>query len=128
MKKKIILSSIMILAAIAVICAVFGINNYIDTHTWATISIDGVSESETSDAFDQQQECLKGDHISIGSVILEVTDITHDGTVTFVVVQGDLQDESGNSIDEDTLTLRAKKRYRIPNGNIGLEVVSNRYQ
>lgn len=132
MKKKRLIIILIILAVVLGLPATFiiyGINKYIDTHSWATIAVDGAySESDVEDAIYYQQECLKGDYISMGSVDIKITEITHDGTVTFKVVMGELKDESGNIIKKDTLELQNKKGYKIPEGYMQLEVVSNRYE
>jgi uncharacterized membrane protein len=132
MKKKRLIIILIILAVVLGLPATFiiyGINKYIDTHSWATIAVDGAySESDVEDAIYYQQECLKGDYISMGSVDIKITKITHDGTVTFKVVMGELKDESGNIIKKDTLELQNKKGYKIPEGYMQLEVVSNRYE
>lgn len=132
MKKKRLIIILIILAVVLGLPATFiiyGINKYIDTHSWATIAVDGAySESDVEDAIYYQQECLKGDYISMGSVDIKITEITHDGTVTFKVVMGELKDESGNIIKKDTLELQNKKRYKTPEGYMQLEVVSKRYE
>lgn len=103
-------------------------NHYFDTHTWATISISGMIEDETSDAFEQSQECLKGDTISVQGTILYIDKIEHDGTVYFHVKQGEMKNENGELVEKDVLTSHDKKRYRVKNGSIHIEVISNRYQ
>lgn len=101
---------------------------YHDTHTWATIWISGTVEAETSDAFEQENECLKGDTISAGGVTLYIDRIEHDGTVTFHVKQGEMKDANGELVKKETLTAHDKKRYRLTNGSIQVEVISNRYE
>jgi len=132
MKKKRLIIVLIVLAVITGLFAIImigGIKKYIDTHSWATIAVDGAyNKSDISDAFYSQQECLKGDYIGIGSVDLKITDITHDGRVTFEVMMGEVKDESGNIIKKDTLELQNKKGYKIPEGYMQLEVVSNRYE
>jgi hypothetical protein len=64
----------------------------------------------------------------MGSVDLKITDITHDGRVTFEVMMGEVKDQSGNIIKKDTLDLHVKKEYKTPEGYMQLEVVSNRYE
>lgn len=130
MKKKRIIIVLIVLAVVLGLIAtilISGIKKYIDTHTWATIAVDGIYYG-TDDPFNHQEEYLKGDYFGAGSVDLMITDITHDGTVTFKVMYSELRDESGNIIDKDTLDLHIKKQYRIPEGYMQLEVVSNRYE
>lgn len=67
-------------------------------------------------------------HIKIGNVILNITDISHDGTVSFSVQQGELYNEEGETIDADTIFKDAKSNYKLHNGFLSLNVTSNRYQ
>lgn len=71
---------------------------------------------------------MKGDTVSIGNVVLRVTDITHEGEVSFKVEQGKLMDSAGNSIDEVTLTKEDNKEFRLDNGYFNITVISNRFQ
>lgn len=129
-KKKIIISVIVVLVSIltTVIFAVVEMNIYIDTHTWATVSISGEIHSDTADAFSEQYEYLKGDTISFGNVILDITDITHDGEVTFSVKQGNLYNDSGEAVSKDMLIKGVKSEYKLENGTVYLTVTANRYQ
>lgn len=129
-KKKIIIIfvTVLVLALSAVAVAVAEINKYIDTHTWATVSISGEINSDTADAFSEQREYLKGDRISFSNVILDITDITHNGEVTFSVEQGNLYNEMGEAIGKDTLTKGEKSNYKLDNGTVSLTVTDNRYQ
>ena len=111
-----------------VIGAVVSVNHYFDQNTWATILVNGEVNSDTADAFVDEHEYLKGDRITFGTVILEVTHIEHDGTVSFSVKQGNLYDEKGNEIHIGTLSREEKARYRIENGQVFLCVTGNRYQ
>ena len=67
MKKRIIRVFVIfaILLAITAIISVHGVKRYIDTHTWATISISGENHSDTYDAFNEEHEYLKKDRIQI---------------------------------------------------------------
>lgn len=58
---------------------------------------------------------------------LIITNITTDGTVTFSVQKGDLYDESGKKIDDDTIFLNAKSNYKLNNGVVSLTVTNNWY-
>lgn len=129
-KKKIIIIvvTVLVLALSAIVITVAEINKYVDTHTWATVSISGEINSDTADAFSEQREYLKGDSISFGDVILDITDITHDGEVTFSVKQGNMYNESGESVGKDTLTKGVKSNYKLNNGTVSLTVTDNRYQ
>ena len=57
MKKRIIRVFVIfaVLLAITAIISVHGVNRYIDTHTWATISISGENHSDTYDAFNEER-------------------------------------------------------------------------
>lgn len=129
-KKKIIISVIVVLLSIltTVIYVVVEMNVYIDTHTWATVSISGEIHSDTADAFSEQHEYLKSDSISFGNVILDITDITHDGEVTFSVKQGNLYNDTGEAVTKDTLTKGVQSIYKLDNGTVYMTVTANRYQ
>ena len=115
----------MLLACMA-ICVIVSINHYFDQNTRATILVSGEIHSDTADAFVEEHEYLKGDRITFGTVILEVTQIEHDGTVSFSVKQGRLYDEAGNEIRTGILSRGEKVRYRIENGQVFLSVTGNR--
>ncbi len=128
-KKKGIIGLILILLFAGMAsCAVVSINHYFDRNTWATILVSGEIHSDTADAFVDEHEYLKGDRITFGTVILEVTQIEHDGTVSFSVKQGRLYDEKGNEIHTGTLSREGKVYYRIENGQVSLSVTANRYR
>lgn len=130
-KKKIIITvviAVLVLVLAAVLLAVIEINKYIDTHTWATVSISGEIHSDTADAFSEQHEYLKGDSISFGNVTLDITDITHDGEVTFSVEQGNLYNNTGEAVTKDTLTKGEMSSYKLDSGTVSLTVTANRYQ
>ena len=129
-KNKIILLivAVVFILAFLAISTIRSINKYVDTHTWATIHVAGESSSIASDPFDHEYEYLKGDIIDIGNVKLYITDISTNGTVTFSVQQGYLYNESGKTIDEDTIFKESKSNYKLNNGVVSLTVTSNRYQ
>lgn len=135
MKRKRILKIVIIIIAILLGLIMLGyfllyrsVRKYIDTHSWATITISGEVNAETSDAFMETREYLQGEIISIDSVSLEIKDITHDGTVDFIVVQGQIYDESGKEVREETLYKGKKERYKINNGAFYINVDSSRYE
>lgn len=128
-KKKtliIIIAAVFIIIGIAVF-AVRGIQHYMDKNTWATVRVTGTAQSDTADAFESDQECKKDDTLSFAGVRLRITDIRHDGTVTFSVEQGKLLDESGAAVTSGKLILREKKSYGLTNGFVDMTVTSNRY-
>lgn len=122
-----ILVAFFILSALTVF-SIMSINKYIDTHTWATICVKGTIDQDNTDSFNFEREYLKGDAIAFGNVILDITDISHDGTVTFSVRQGDLYNETGKNIDGDTISKDAGSDYLINNGSVSLTVTNNRYE
>lgn len=128
--KKIITAIIAAVLVLALLTTLFivSINHYFDTHTWATIYISGEINSDTFDAFAEEHEYLKGDNIEFGNVILVITDITHDGTVTFSVQQGNLYNEAGEVVNTDIIVKGVKANYKLNDGTVYLIVNSNRYQ
>lgn len=130
MKKRIIRVFVIfaILLAITAIISVHGINRYIDTHTWATISISGENHSDTYDAFNEEHEYLKGERIQIAKISLLITDIDHNGDVAFKVDRGSLFDDDGKEIKKDTISKNIKKSYKTDNGYIDLLVTGSRYE
>lgn len=130
-KKKnifVIISVLVIVIALIILFAILSISRYMDTHTWATISVSGEINSFQTDAFAYEQEYLKGDNISFGDIILNITDITHDGTVEFEVQQGDLLNADGETVDTGTLVKNGRADYKLNNGYVSLIVIDNRYQ
>ena len=119
-----IIAAVLVLALLTTLFIV-SINHYFDTHTWATIYISGEINSDT---FAKKHEYLKGDNIEFGNVILVITDITHDGTVTFSVQQGNLFNEAGEVVDTDIIVKDVKANYKLNDGTVYLIVNSNRYQ
>ena len=129
-KKKtliIIIAAVFIIIGIAVF-AVWGIQHYMDKNTWATVRVTGTAMSDTADAFEGDQECKKDDTLSFAGVRLRITDIRHDGTVTFSVEQGKLLDDSGAAVTSGKLVLHEKADYKLTNGWVQLTVTSNRYR
>lgn len=122
-----IIAAAALLAALITV-AVISIDHYIDTHTWATVYITGEINSDTSDAFAEEHEYLKGDKISFAGITLKITDITHDGTVTFSVERGDLYNDYVEAVDSDIITKDENKHYKIDNGTVYIRVIGNRYQ
>ena len=124
---KVFLIFAILLSVTAAIC-IHEVNRYINTHTWATISLGGTRETDTSDAFYEEHEYMKGDHISTGDISLLITKIRHNGDVTFKVERGSLYDGNGEKIKSDTISKNEKITYRTDNGNIQLNVISVRYE
>ena len=130
-KKKIIIISTIVAVFIIIGLIVFGvweIQQYMDRNTWATIRVTGAVQSDTADAFEGDQECKKDDTLSFAGVRLRITDIRHDGTVTFSVEQGKLLDENGAAVTSGKLVLHEKADYKLTNGWVQLTVTSNRYR
>lgn len=129
-KKKIfiIISAVVIVIALITVFAILSISRYMDTHTWATISVSGEMNSFPTDDFAYEQEYLKGDNISFGDIILSITDITHDGTVEFEVQQGDLLNADGESVNDGILVKSDRADYKLNDGYVSLVVTDNRYQ
>ena len=127
-KRIIIILAAVFIVAFLIFSVIKSINKYVDTHTWATIRITGELNSDTADSFDEEHEYLKGDAITIGNVILDITDISTNGTVDFSVKQGHLYNEAGKTIDSDNIIKKTKSNYKLDNGYVSLTVTDNRYQ
>ena len=129
-KKKIIIiiSAITLVLAALVVVAVMAVHHYMERNTWATIRAAGTRMGDTADAFESEQECLKGDTLSFAGVILRITDIRHDGTVSFSVEQGKLLNENGAAVSSGMLVKKTGTDYRLDNGYVTLTVTSNRYR
>ena len=127
-KRNIIIAAVVLILSFLTASVIMSINKYTDTHTWATIRITGEINSDTADSFDEEHEYLKGDNITIGNNILVITDISTDGTVKFSVKQGHLYNESGKTVDSDTIIKKTKSNYKLDNGYVSLTVTDNRYQ
>ena len=130
MKKKVLKVCIVIFVILAVIglFCYHGLRQYFDNNTWATVTVNGTSDGETADTYYDDQECLKGDRISISTLTLEVTNVEHDGTLSFTVKSGELKDESGNKIQKDVLEKGVMKSYKSGSDSFTLCVTSNRYR
>lgn len=135
MQRKRIVKTVIIIIAIVFSLIMLGyflvyrsVRKYIDTHSWATITVSGEVNAETSDAFMETHEYLQGEIIAFDSVSLEIKDITHDGMVDFVVVHGHIYDESGKEVREDTLYKGKKEYYKINHGAFYISVDSSRYE
>ena len=124
----IIIITAVLISAFLTALVIISIKKYSDTHTWATIRIAGSTDPASSGSFDYLNEYLKGDSIVVGDVILEITDISIDGTVAFSVRQGDLYNGSGKTIEADTVIKDVKSNYKLDNGAFSLTVTDNRYQ
>ena len=124
----IIITMILLLFIGGMIVVIREINHYVDTHTWATVRVTGEIHSDTDDAIYEEHEYLKGDHISFADVSLSITDITHNGDVTFSVQRGNLYNAEKQEIKSDTLHRAVNTAYSIDNGSICLQVTDNRYQ
>ena len=118
---------LLLLAALAVMVGI-SVQKYMDTHTWATVTVSGERHGDTDEAFDETHEYLKGDCITCGSVSLEITKITHDGTVTCKVAEGTLKDDAGVEVAGCTVTRDTPGYFIMEHGTMMLRVVSNRYQ
>lgn len=129
-RNKIMIAIIIFVLVFALLTTLFivSIRHYLATHTWATISVSGEINSDTSDAFIEEHEYLKGDTIAFGNVILVITDITHDGTVAFSVQQGNLYNDAGEIVDADIIEKGVKEYYKLNDGTASIVVTSNRYQ
>lgn len=125
--KKIIGAAVCVLAALTAM-GIISMQKYIDTHTWATVAINGTRDAKTADAYSEQHEYLKGDQISVGTLTLTVTGISHAGTVQFTVKNGTLTDAGGNEIKKDVLEENIQKEYTSGDDHFSLCVVSHRYQ
>ncbi|MDO5154939.1 MAG: hypothetical protein Q4D51_03145 [Eubacteriales bacterium] len=123
-----LLISVAVFVLFWIVFVIGSINRYHDTHTWASIQITGVLETDTSDAFEQSDEYLKGDAITVGDALLRIDDIKHNGTVTFHVERGKLTDENGEEVKTGTITYQKKERYYLEHGTVQLQVISNRYE
>ncbi len=105
------------------------IERYIDTHTWATITVRGMSDSDTNESFVDTAEHLKGDTINVYEMItLSVDDITHDGTVDFSVTKGELYDEKEERVFSFSINKKQKVSYKMKDGTLSVSVNSSRYQ
>ncbi len=101
--KKLVIA-IMTLSVVTVIVFYFGIYNplkkYKDTHTWATIRITGTVESDTSDAYEESAEFLKGDTYHLHNTTVTIEDITTAGEVTLRFEPAVIQLTTGETVSE----------------------------
>ncbi|MBP0987735.1 MAG: hypothetical protein J6S92_05595 [Oscillospiraceae bacterium] len=125
--KRIITAAVFVLAALTAI-GIISIQKYTDKHTWATVAINGTSITDIADAYSETHEYLKNDLISIGTLTLRITDISHKGTVQFAVKNGTLKDADGDEITKDVLEDNVPKDYSAGSDHFSLCVVSHRYQ
>lgn len=129
-KKKIILISILIplvLITTLIVVIYVGLNNYHDRNTWAVVSIEEVSSEETTDKIVPSKDLLKGDTVSLDDVTLEVTNVEHDGTISFRVKNGTLSDESGNQINKMNVKKDEKFCVRTERTSYVIYVENNYY-
>ena len=125
--RKIVIVLFFMLCAFGVLAYMLSLE-YIDTHTWATVMIEGTSDGEVADAYMEERECLKGSQIRIGTLSLEVTKVDHKGNLSFKVKNGELKDEAGNVIRSDEIGKGVVKTYTSGNDHFTLRITSNRYE
>lgn len=135
MNKKtitIVVSAILtLLIAAAIFITVFLVNpyfTYINTHTWATVSVRGEWNDATDDGLALTEEYLQGDTITMGDVSVVITDIGSEGTVKIKVQSGNLYDEAGKTVEKFTIDLDRQAHFSTGGGTVTFEVISNRYQ
>ena len=135
MNKKtitIVVSAILtLLIAAAIFITVFLVNpyfKYINTHTWATVSVRGEWNDATDDGLALTEEYLQGDTITVGDVGVVITDIGSEGTVKIKVQSGNLYDEAGKTVEKFTIDLDRQAHFSTDDGTVTFEVISNRYQ
>ena len=128
-KRNLIIVLALVLALIGGIVwtSVYSVGKYFDNNTWASIRVSGVAESETSDAFEEEHEYLQGDRISIGNVTLLITDITHDGDVSYKVEQGRLMDDGGEEVTDGILHPDQNTSFRLDNGYVDILITRHWY-
>ena len=85
------------------------------------------NKPETSDAFEEEHEYLQGDRISLGNVTLLITDITHDGDVSYKVEQGRLMDNGGEEITSGILRPDQTAHFRLDNGYVDILITRHWY-
>ena len=135
MNKKtitIVVSAILtLLIAAAIFITVFLVNpyfTYINTHTWATVSVRGEWNDATDDGLALTEEYLQGDTIAMGDVSVVITDIGSEGTVKIKVQSGNLYEETGKTVEKFTIDLDRQAHFSTDGGTVTFEVISNRYQ
>lgn len=133
-KKTIIIvvsATLAMLMAVALFFTVFLVIPYLDyinTHTWATVSVRGEWNDATDDGLTLTEEYLQGDTITVGDVGVVITDIGSEGTVKIKVQSGNLYDEAGKTVEKFTIDLDRQAHFSTDGGTVTFEVISNRYQ
>ena len=135
MKKKTIVIIVSVLSILlisfALFITIFWVNpyfKYINTHTWATVTVSGEIQSDEEGVFELTQEYLKGDTIIVGEVTLEITDIAHNGVVDMKLQSGELYDSNGNKVKKFSISLDKQGNFTMNNGTVSFQVIINRYQ
>lgn len=124
----IIISILVILAAIFYFILYRPIMKYIDTHTWVTIRIVEEVNAETSDVFVDSEEYLKGDKIYLDSVTLLIEDITHEGVVTISSSEEVTENITGEAVSSFTINCGERYSFKEKNGSVVIFVESSRYE
>jgi len=135
MKKKtviIIASVVIVLSVLYGLFVMFFLVNpyftYINTHTWATVTIKGELQSDAAGDFELTQEYLQGDTITVGEVTVLITDIGSEGTVDLKVQSGNLYDSEGNQVKKFSINLDKQAHFTMDDGRVNFMVISNRYE
>lgn len=135
MKKKtvIIIASVVIVLSVlfGLFVMVFLVNpyfTYINTHTWATVTIKGELQSDATGDFELTQEYLQGDTITVGEVTVLITDIGSEGTVDLKVQSGNLYDSEGNQVKKFSINPDKQAHFTMDDGTVNFMVISNRYE
>ena len=135
MKKKtvIIIASVVIVLSVlfGLFVMVFLVNpyfTYINTHTWATVTIKGELQSDAAGDFELTQEYLQGDTITVGEVTVLITDIGSEGTVDLKVQSGNLYDSEGNQVKKFSINPDKQAHFTMDDGTVNFMVISNRYE
>lgn len=134
-KRRIIVIMTLLLLMVIILYFVFyrPIKEYMDTHTWATIRVTGTVGAETSDAFEESREFLKGDTYQLHNTTVIIEDITTDGEVTIKFEPKVNNSDTGELIEvavigkNDVLNIKEV----CNNGDSVIwqfRVISNRYQ
>lgn len=124
----IIISILVILAAIFYFTLYRPIMKYMDTHTWATIRIVEEVNAETSDVFVDSEEYLKGDKIYLDSVTLLIEDITRKGVVTISSSEEVTENITGEAVSSFTIKCGESYSFKEKNGSVVIFVESIRYE
>lgn len=125
------LSAVLLAAGAGVVYR--SVQKYIDTHTWATISVMTSLETDVSEVTVDEVEVLQGDVFSLHQTEVTVLDVAHDGTVKLAFSPEVTDTASGEEIDNAVLTTASScslKEHCIngDSSSVRLCVVSHRYQ